>query len=445
LLVEKGADLNVLCGGESILLLACRSSCHVDIIELLLSHGVALESRSAKGSSPFWIACQEGNLEIATLLESKGANINHKINDGASSLYIASQNGCIKVVEFLVSKKVRVDEPGAGGATSLYIAAQCGRTEVMDILIAAGANVNKINNIPSGGLCNTAVCTAARVGHLKAVELLVSKGALVSKESVFCAILSNHGQVLEFLLSKRTFGINECIGNQLPPLLWYAASEGQDNIIKILLSHGADVNVKSKEKGSTPLYIASNKGYLKTMEILLSRGACVHERDNDQYSPIMIATMGFATGNCTVSFNNGPPMSNRPDHNKDRIACMELLLDHGADPNDTTDYALEEQFSFMASGRPFGFAYQGGNIEAVKLLLSRGASIPKSLGSFAVMKGKGKGDVADRTIERWPMTMVIILLRELRLFSRLDDSLLDLQEFMRPIEKKATLEDLFNF
>ena len=54
--------------------------------------------------------------------------------------------------------------------------------------------------------------------------------------------------------------------------LHYAAIYGQERTIKLLLSHKADVNSRSKT-GVTPLYIACSEGHLASVVTLLQAGA----------------------------------------------------------------------------------------------------------------------------------------------------------------------------
>jgi len=51
-----------------------------------------------------------------------------------------------------------------------------------------------------------------------------------------------------------------------------ASSKGNDNIVKLLLGKGADVNAKAKD-GWTALMIASRKGHQEVVNLLKAHGA----------------------------------------------------------------------------------------------------------------------------------------------------------------------------
>jgi len=54
--------------------------------------------------------------------------------------------------------------------------------------------------------------------------------------------------------------------------LFLAAYNGNKEIVEILISGGADVNVKNND-GKTPLTIAGEEGYTEIVNLLLENGA----------------------------------------------------------------------------------------------------------------------------------------------------------------------------
>jgi len=82
--------------------------------------------------------------------------------------------------------------------------------------------------------------------------------------------------------------------------LWGAAQDGQTNIVRLLLEHGADVNqrIDDDEMGrTTPLWMATIENHVDVVKLLLQHGAspnipCVSHGDN--VMPIEMADMlGF--------------------------------------------------------------------------------------------------------------------------------------------------------
>jgi len=76
--------------------------------------------------------------------------------------------------------------------------------------------------------------------------------------------------------------------NDWTPLL-YSAFYGKQDVVKFLISKGADVNVTSRNTGWTPLHVAADKGHLEVVKILVSAGANVNAKDILGMTPIRSA------------------------------------------------------------------------------------------------------------------------------------------------------------
>ncbi len=120
--------------------------------------------------------------------------------------------------------------------------------------------------------------------------------------------------------------------------LHWASIYGHTEIVKLLLEHGADVNVKDKY-GNTPLYYVSRNGHTEIVKLLLEHGADANAKDNDGDTPLRCASVYGYT------------------------EIVKLLLEYGADVNAKTN-----------DGRTaLHCASRGGHTEIVKLLKQHGA------------------------------------------------------------------------
>ncbi|HOJ00912.1 MAG TPA: ankyrin repeat domain-containing protein [Anaerolineaceae bacterium] len=106
--------------------------------------------------------------------------------------------------------------------------------------------------------------------------------------------------------------------------LHFAANSRAD-IIRLLIDHGADVNVRDGN-GKTPLHCAAVTANLENMRALLENGADVNAADNDDNTPLMLARRG--TPAAAFFANLGVP-SNSEDDLKQKKAA-DLLLEYGA-------------------------------------------------------------------------------------------------------------------
>lgn len=75
--------------------------------------------------------------------------------------------------------------------------------------------------------------------------------------------------------------------NDCTPLM-EAASAGHVEIIKLLLTHSADVNAQSST-GNTPLMYACAAGHVESVKTLLEAGAAIEDHNENGHTPLMEA------------------------------------------------------------------------------------------------------------------------------------------------------------
>jgi ankyrin repeat protein len=125
------------------------------------------------------------------------------------------------------------------------------------------------------------------------------------------------------------------------PLYW-AASRGDKDAVRVLLDFGAQCNTKKVAKGGSPLLAAAKTANEDIVRCLLEHGADIAVRCDESRTALHWASL-VETG----------------------LACVKLLLAAGADPNCGDD----------ENRTPLHFAAQNGCIDNVQRLLEAGAHI----------------------------------------------------------------------
>ena len=165
-------------------------------------------------------------------------------------------------------------------------------------------------------------------------------------------------------------------GNERPALL-LAIQTGRTNVIKALLTKGADVNTEYKTW--TALGLAAHNGRLDIVKLLIEKGANINLESECHHTALILTAEG-ATLRAMTAFIRPriflPEMSDAEDIElgdgrdiaDDHLEIAKLLIEKGADPNVASDCETGDW-----SATALVTASMGGNVELVKLLLAHGA------------------------------------------------------------------------
>ena len=114
---------------------------NIEIVRLLLAKGADLNiTCGGKGWTALMLASQEGQLVIVRALLAEGADINMKDDEGYSSLMLASQHNHTEVVNFLLDSGAEINAETSNGWTALSLAYSLNRNKIVSALLSRGAN-----------------------------------------------------------------------------------------------------------------------------------------------------------------------------------------------------------------------------------------------------------------------------------------------------------------
>jgi len=132
---------------------------------------------------------------------------------------------------------------------------------VAKLLLDKGAAVDVVSKL----LGDTALILAAQNGHEAVAALLLDKGAVVDAATKDGATARRGSRI----------STTACPGGEYgwTALMW-AAQEGHEAVVKLLLDKGAAVD-KALKDGHTALIIAAQKGHAAVAKVLLDKGAAL--------------------------------------------------------------------------------------------------------------------------------------------------------------------------
>jgi uncharacterized protein len=345
-LLAAGADPNapLTRSGDTALMIASRTG-KVDAVRVLLDRGAKPNAQETWGGTTalMW-AVSEKHPEVAKLLVERGADVN------ARSYYVPSASGRGFEGTTPVAQKPGKDfeEFASGWLTPLMFAARENGLESARLLVKAGADIN------------------AQAGD--------------GKDALSLAFFDGSYDVADFLIDSHA-NVNQKDAQRFTPLFWAVDRRNMETapnfpwmetrdplpLIKKLLDAGADPNAlinstprARMREGSprlvyaTSLMRAALAGDVELARLLLAHGADPHIISKDRETTLMAA--------CGTGFINGYHRQRSP---ADRLELVKLLIGLGEDINAADNYGIT----------PLMVAANLGDIEIVKYLISKGADL----------------------------------------------------------------------
>lgn len=386
-ILSKGSNarLEVPEGKHPLIIAASKGG--AEMVRVLLKAGAPVNvqrKRRYRGSlvtdedgSPIHAASAAGHSDIVSILLSSGAEIEGTFDCSRTPLTVAARRGNIQVVITLISAGARIHDSPA-----LEEAVQSNHFEVVEVLVASGAS--------SKGL----ITLACRLGNLDIVECLVENAleshdpetifneaysADVLEDSVTRLLLeyatpTNHQFLLacataslasvEILLQEGIFDINKPDEHSGDYPLQIAAFHLRTNVVRVLISHGAEVDVKSSNHG-TPLNTALKARAVP--ELRAMRDESMHRVVNKLSLPASRKRQWLLPPSTPVSFDDDRFY---PDSHCEEI--VKILIAHGANTGRVEPVL----------GPPLHMACLLGFTPLVELLLSKGQNQNSTVGHF---------------------------------------------------------------
>ncbi|KAF9436755.1 phosphate system positive regulatory protein pho81 [Entomortierella beljakovae] len=208
------------------------------LVKFCVENGLSPESTDVYGRQPLHYVSMYGYSDCATYLLSLGVSMSATDHDGFQPLIYSIMNGHTKTVEIFLSNHVEIETAKEGDPIPLSLACHYGHEDIAMMLINHGANLLASN---ADGL--EPLHITCREGHIRLTKTLTKRGARLDQEDKYMCWTP----------------------------LFYAASEGHVECVRILLEAGCNVKVLD-EHGKTPIYYAASEGHANCVDLLVQAG-----------------------------------------------------------------------------------------------------------------------------------------------------------------------------
>ena len=242
-----------------------------DIIDLIHTHLLNIESKTSQGRTPLMMAALGGKLQAVKWFLEKGATVNCDDNNGRNTLHFAAEGGDTDIIDLIHTHLPNVDSKTNEGYTPLMVAAFNGKLPVVKWFLEKGATVtlkdkagwNMLHSAAQGG--DTDILDLIH-NHVPNIE----SRSLVGITPLMVAVGNCKLHAVQWFIEKGASVA--CVDENGCNILHFAAKNCDPDIIHRILTYVPDIESKTAF-GETPLIIAVRHGKLQSVKYLLERGA----------------------------------------------------------------------------------------------------------------------------------------------------------------------------
>jgi len=327
---------------------ACQEGCY-NIANTLINYKADINKDNIHNDRPLFFACSSNDYKLAKLLlDTSKVEMNHRNKNGDTELAVACTNDNPQLIELLIDHQSDVNYMNNKGHYPIHVATLNNKLNTLKTLFKYGSDIHSDNII--GNQCFSLACIN---NFVEIMDYLVSLNVdynhtNYSGESALhqCCNLQKQ-EVVNYILALDDVDIDVPNSYGFTPFL-IASKKNNLELVKSFLNNkkASEINIDAKSNtGDFALFYATHYKNDELVKYLLDHNADMYnEKDADKcncYSAFLMSCSYFGT-----------------------VDIIQLFLDHGVDvnrPNSIGSY-------------PISIACKSENIQHVKLLLDNGAN-----------------------------------------------------------------------
>ncbi|KAF4629121.1 hypothetical protein G7Y89_g9028 [Cudoniella acicularis] len=315
------------------------------IVKLKVQNGAGVNKMDTGGYTALMYAIKRNSVGAARILIENGADINHRVEHTflhPTPLLSAIQKKSYEMAELLINNGADINATNFRNQTPLIIASMMNHIDLAKLLLSFRYRAERYVKDSES---RSALWWAANNNNMDMARLLLLQSSIGDIEDYQRVLewATRHGNhtFVDFILNK-CLSLIRLMDDSGNPLLSVAAGKGHDDVVKILLAAGANIN-EQDPSGGTPLNWAAANGKQDIIRLLLANGATINgSNEGDKRTPLSKAAengheavaIQLIECNChldTPDAHGRTPLSWASTMGHERI--VRLLLSHGVDPN----------------------------------------------------------------------------------------------------------------
>lgn len=245
-----------------------------EAVDYLLSEGACPTLPNAHGKTPVDLS-EDDKMSVLLKTATKTAPSPQEV-----SLYHAADLGDAESIRNLVDR-ISINSKWVHGKTALAAAARVGNRKMVDLLLSLGASPIPLGcywpDLPAMIAMLNGHTEIARKLMVKTEDYLLKAGPIEKKNIKMqlvsllhhCCRVGATGVANMVLNSRVKIDPNTEFRHHLAPI-HVAAKHGQLPVLKVLITHNADVSLPTEIYRNTPLHYSSFYGHLNVTKFLLS-------------------------------------------------------------------------------------------------------------------------------------------------------------------------------
>jgi ankyrin repeat protein len=301
-------------------------------VRRLLAAKADVNATQVDGATALHWAVYRDQVETAQLLLAAGADAKAANREGTTPLFMAALYGNPRMIDVLLKGGADVKQRGPNGETPVMYAARNGNPDAIKLLVAAGADVNAREGLRA----TTALMWAAQQGHAAAAKALIELGADVGAKSGPAGLPRNYmaGRVgvASVKAAMRIRAAAKAAGRTVEEQMKFeeangaslrgrdAGEQAEAQAARAAAQQADDQQdvviaglVGGGSGGLTPLVFAAREGDIETAKVLLDAGADVNQTTEYGWSPLLVAAnnRNYRLGAMLLERGANPSIANK--------------------------------------------------------------------------------------------------------------------------------------